>query len=55
MDLSIEEIQTLLAICVRGLHDRREREHHSALRDNLDRMANQIEDVYDELNVHTGP
>jgi len=55
MDLNIEEIRTLLGMCVRALHDRREREHHQIARDSMDNMANRIEEVYDELNVYTGP
>lgn len=51
MDLSVDEIRTLLGICVRGL--RHFREHNkrlrSAERDHINNMEIRVEEVYDAL------
>lgn len=51
MDLSVDEIRTLLGICVRGLRHVRENDRYlrASERDHIHNMEIRVEEVYDDL------
>jgi hypothetical protein len=51
MDLSVDEIRTLLGMCVRGLRHFREHNRHlgSAEREHIHQIEDRVEESYDDL------